>query len=100
MARKFISRKYLSGRRVALTNHRKLHGAKSKLNAGEEEILHVLQSQGGSATYDIIEDLSAMDEMAILYNVTRLSRRGMVRFPKEGPGEVGPTNTEVVAAGT
>ncbi len=84
--KRIIGERYLKDKFISLSGSRSFTD-RSKLGDNELGIVATIQQSGGPMTYETLQDITVLDDYALLHGINQLKARGMLKFSKQAPVE-------------
>ena len=82
--KRIVGAGYLRDKLIGISGARSFTD-RSRLGDNERGILATIQQNGGPMTYESLQDVTVLDDYALLHGINQLKARGMLRFTSQAP---------------
>lgn len=82
--KRVVGQNYLRDKLISLSGSRSFND-KSALGDNERGIVATIQQSGGPMTYENLQDITVLDDYALVHGINQLKARGMLRFTSQAP---------------
>ena len=82
--KRIVGASFLRDKLISLSGSRSFTD-RSALGDNERGIIATIQQSGGPITYENLQDVTVLDDYALIHGINQLKARGMLRFTSQAP---------------